>query len=156
MEIPEPLIATLVAATQEVFETMVFKPVALDADADGPRSAGPHIVATIAFAGYRCGFVSFCSAIDTAQEIAGAMLGLEPSAVNGQVTDAIGEIANMIAGTVRTRMAEVEPPWAISVPTVTIGSDFATIYMADVARAVRVFNMDGHSIAVELILHKPL
>ena len=52
------------------------------------------------------------------------MLGMEPDDVNGEIPDAIGEITNMVAGSFRTRMATEGDAWAISVPTVTMGSDF--------------------------------
>jgi chemotaxis protein CheX len=160
MEIPQLLITTLVDATHEVFETMVFKTVeetplsATPVDKGWPH-AGPHVVATVAFAGYRCGCVSIYSSIDAAREIAGGMLGIAPSTVNGQIADAIGEIANMIAGTVRTRMADREPAWAIGVPTVTIGTEFSTTYVASTAaRVFRPFRMGDDFIGIELILHE--
>jgi len=159
MQIPQHLIAMLVDATRNVFETMVFRSVEASAPSAAPAGGswphrGPHVVATVAFAGYRCGCVSIYSTLDGAREIAGGMLGLAPTAVNGQMADAIGEIANMIAGTVRTRMADQEPPWGIGVPTVTIGSDFSTTYVSSAAaRVVCPFAMGREPIAVELILH---
>ena len=160
MEIPQQLITCLVDATHEVFETMVFKqveeaPLSQTPVDRGWPHAGPHVVATIAFAGYRCGCMSIYSSLDAARAITGGMLGIAPSTVNGQMADAIGEIANMIAGTVRTRMADKEPAWAIGVPTVTIGTDFTTTYVSSAAaRVVRPFTMDRELIAVELILHE--
>lgn len=155
MEIPEPIIDHLVNATEEVFETMVFKTlVPLPPAAGDLERRGPHVVATVAFTGHRCGAVSFHSDTDVAREIAGAMLGVPPAEVNGQMPDAIGEVTNMIAGTLRTRMAALEPLWAIAMPTVTMGSDFVTRYVSDVARVTRQFDMDGRAIFVELILNE--
>ncbi len=160
MHIPEQLIANLVDATHEVFDTMVGRPVEASGTPATPEGnswphRGPHVVATVAFAGYRRGCVSIYSSIDGAQQIAGGMLGVAPTAVNGQMADAVGEVANMIAGTVRTRMADVEPAWGIGVPTVTIGSDFSTTFLASSARRiVCAFAMGAEPIAVELILHE--
>jgi chemotaxis protein CheX len=153
MQIPDEIIAHLVSATHDVFETMVFKSVHRLPDVTEVPAQGAHVVATVAFAGYRCGAVSFHSATEVAQQIAGAMLGIPPESVNGEMPDAIGEIANMLAGTLRTRMAAIEPPWAIAVPTVTVGTNFRTRYIADVARAICCFAMDEQPIFVELILN---
>jgi len=153
MTIPPRMIGNLVRATEEVFETMVFKSVsAQEPIADESFRPVSNVVASVAFAGYRCGLVAFHSSTGAARDIAGAMLGIPPASVNGEMPDAIGEIANMIAGTLRTKMAEVEPAWAIAVPTVTIGSDFSTKYPTDVTRLLLPFSMEGQSIFVELIL----
>jgi len=81
------------------------------------------------------------------------MLGIPAAQINGEMPDAIGEITNMIAGTFRTRMAASGSRWAISVPTVTVGSDFRTTYASNVRRVLCPFTMDdGDQVFVELIL----
>jgi chemotaxis protein CheX len=153
MTIPDNVLGHLVVATEEVFETMVFKPVSrrppLDGDAVRPPS---NVVATVAFAGHRRGLVAFHSSFDAAREIAGSMLGMPAETLNGEMPDAIGEVANMIAGAFRTKLAAVEPASAIAVPTVTIGSDFSTKYMSAVKRVLCPFQMDAQTLYVELIL----
>ena len=154
MTIPESVLGHLVVPTEEVFETMVFKPLTrgpfLDGDAVRPPS---NVVATVAFAGHRRGLVAFHSSLDAAREIAGAMLGMPAETLNGEMPDAIGEIANMIAGAFRTKLAATEPASAIAVPTVTIGSDFSTKYMSAVKRVLCPFQMDAQTVYVELILN---
>jgi chemotaxis protein CheX len=153
MAIPDTLLKTLISATEEVFETMVFVPIAVEpGPAVSPPGPHAHVVATIAFAGHRNGFVSFRASIDSANEIAGAMLGMPTDRVNGEMPDAIGEIANMIAGSFRTKMAAVEPAWTITCPSVTVGSDFSTRYPTGASHEKVSFRMGERSIAVELIL----
>jgi chemotaxis protein CheX len=152
-EVPELLLANLVSATEEVFETMVFAQVS--AKPPIPQSSTSHrsgVVATVAFAGHRRGAVALHTSDAAARAIAGAMLGLPASSVNGQMPDAMGEVANMIGGSLRTRMAAFEPAWALSVPTVTIGSDFATSWKTNVARVMCPFEFQQETIFVELIL----
>ncbi len=150
------MIDKLVEATNEVFETMVFREldtgVPIEGDALRPRS---NVVGTVSFAGSRSGLVAFYSTMATANSIAGAMLGVDPAQVNGEMADAIGEITNMIAGSFRTKMARDGDAWAISVPTVTVGSDFYTKYVTDVQRILCPFRMQDEEIFVELILMKP-
>ena len=155
MDVPDEMIATLRSATTDVFERMVFKqvePLAL-LDAQPPRRERSHVVASVGFAGVRNGAVAFSADTDAAQAIAGAMLGMPPAEVNGEMPDAIGEIANMIAGTFRTQMANVGSPCTITMPTVTVGSDFITRYVDQVSRVVCPFDMDGRTIYVELVLN---
>lgn len=152
MSIPGPMLTALKSSTEEVFETMVFKPLVARAaePVDGP--CGTSVVAAVAFAGHRCGMVTFTSSLTAAKAITGAMLGMPENDLVAEVPDAIGEVANMIAGTFRNKLAAMEPASAISVPAVTIGSDFHTQYGAHVRRAVCPFEMDGLPVAVELIL----
>lgn len=153
ISVPPELLASLMTSTEEVFETMVFKPLVRlpPAPADEQRK-GANVVATVAFAGHRRGLVSIHSSIDTARHIAGAMLGMAEDEITGEIPDAMGEVANMVAGTFRNKLAAIEPASAIAVPTVTIGSDFSTKYCSAVRRARCPFDMEGQPISVELIL----
>jgi chemotaxis protein CheX len=153
MEIADEVLGRLLAATEEVFETMVFKPLLPFPPMDGDANVPPaNIVATVAFAGHRRGLVSFRSTIGAARDIAGAMLGEAADPHSRDMPDAIGEITNMIAGSFRTKLAAVEPASAIAVPSVTIGSDFCTRYSGNIKRVVCPFRMGNESIYVELIL----
>ncbi|MFM8534739.1 MAG: chemotaxis protein CheX [Acidimicrobiia bacterium] len=153
MTIPAELLSDLMTSTEEVFETMVFKPLVRMPPVDTePDRKGANVVATVAFAGHRRGLVCIHSSIDAARNIAGAMLGMAGDEITGEIPDAMGEVANMVAGTFRTTLAAIEPASAIAVPTVTIGSDFSTKYLSAVRRARCPFEMEGQPIAVELIL----
>ena len=153
MTIPAELLSNLMTSTEEVFETMVFKPLVrmppVDTDAD---RRGANVVATVAFAGHRRGLVCIHSSVDAARNIAGAMLGMAEDEITSEIPDAMGEVANMVAGTFRNKLAAIEPASAIAVPTVTIGSDFSTKYLSAVRRARCPFEMEGQPISVELIL----
>jgi chemotaxis protein CheX len=152
VEIPTEIVSHLVTATREVFETMILKQLTEEPPLTREEKLKSHVVATVAFAGYRRGAVSFHSSLPTAKVIAGAMLGQPAETINGEMPDAIGEIGNMIAGTFRTRLAAVEPASAIAVPSVTVGSDFSTRYPVEARRAVVPFKLEGDSVYVELIL----
>ena len=109
---------------------------------DDALRPGANVVGTVAFAGETSGLVVFYSTLEGAQAITASMLGIEPASVNGELPDAIGELTNMIAGSFRTRMAGVRgATWAISVQTVTVGSDFYTKYVSDVQRVLCPFKM---------------
>lgn len=145
------LVDVLVGATTDVFETMIFRKLqAKDTvwgHATRPKS---QIVGTVGFAGSSTGLVAFHTTVAAAKEITGAMLGMEMDEQG--LPDAVGEVTNMIAGAFRTRMAAFQDPWAISVPTVTIGSDFYIKSISTGDRVIVAFAMDAHEIFVELII----
>ena len=150
------LVDTLTKATEEVFETMVFRNLTsllpIEGEALRPQS---NVVGTVGFAGGESGLVAFYSTMDAARDIAGSMLGMEPAQVNGEMVDAIGEITNMIAGSFRTKMVAQGHTWAISVPTVTVGSDFYIKSLVHGRRVLIPFKMDAHEVFVELIMTEP-
>ncbi len=149
------IIENLAQATAEVFETMVFRSLETGNPIEGEAlRPGSNVVGTIGFAGSSSGLVAFYSTLATAREITGAMLGMSPDEVNGEIPDAIGEITNMVAGSFRTRMAQEGDAWAISVPTVTMGSDFYIKPMTNGRRVLLPFRMGEHEVFVELILTK--
>ncbi|MCX6537765.1 MAG: chemotaxis protein CheX [Acidobacteria bacterium] len=145
----------LIESAREVFEMMVMRHLELgtpiEGDAPRPKS---NVVGTVSFAGSESGLVAFYSTMDAAKQIAGSLLGMPAAEVNGEMPDAIGEITNMIAGALRTKMTDAGHPWAISIPTVTIGSDFYTRYVSDVSRVLCPFKMEDEEICVELIMMK--
>lgn len=145
----------LVLATKEVIETMVTREhvtfaVPLEGEALRPKS---NVVGTVAFAGNASGLVAFYSTFDTAREITVSMIG-SADAPNSQVIDAIGEITNMIAGSLRTRLSRDGGVWAMSIPTVTTGSDFYTACVSDVRRVLCPFRIGEHEVFVELIVSR--
>lgn len=153
-QIDSQFVNELVAATRDVFKTMVFNDVVASSPvSDEALRSGANVVGTVAFAGKTSGLVVFYSTLEGAQAITASMLGIEPGNVNGELPDAIGELTNMIAGSFRTRMAAVRgETWAISVPTVTVGSDFYTKYVSDVQRVLCPFRMGKAELFVELIV----
>jgi chemotaxis protein CheX len=145
------LVDVLVGATTDVFETMIFRHLTAGETAWGhatrPRS---QIVGTVGFAGSSTGLVAFHTSVAAAKEITTAMLGMELD--DEGLPDAVGEVTNMIAGAFRTRMAAFQDAWAISVPTVTVGSDFYIKPITTGDRVIVAFAMDAHELFVELII----
>jgi chemotaxis protein CheX len=147
------MILQLVDSTRQVFETMVFRtlePVMpIEGNALRPRS---NVVGIVGFGGTLSGLVALYSTLEAADEITSAMLGMPGVPVNAEMADAIGEITNMIAGGFRLRMADRGEALAISIPSVTIGSDFYTRFASNVSRNMCPFKMGEREICVELIL----
>lgn len=150
-----PMIETLRACTHDVFGTMVGTTLAeghpLGGDALRPQS---NVVGQIGFGGSRSGLVVFYTTFAGATFITRALLGMDGQDTPSQpdIADAIGEITNMVAGSFRTRMATDGDAWAISIPTVTMGSDFYMTALTDGRRTLLPFTMGEHEIFVELVV----
>jgi len=145
------VVDVLVGATTDVFETMTFRQLKAGeifwGHATRPKS---QIVGTVGFAGSSTGLVAFHASLPAARDFTSAMLGIEVDEEG--LPDAVGEITNMIAGAFRTRMAAFQDAWAISVPTVTVGSDFYIKPISTGDRVIVRFTMDAHELFVELII----
>lgn len=152
-EVMAQSIALLIESTREVFDLMIQRELVFGVPVEGealrPKS---NVVATVSFAGSESGVVVFYCTLEAANEIAGSLLCMPPAEVDGEMPDAIGEVSNMIAGAFRTKMTEAGHPWVISIPTVTVGSDFSTKYVSDVHRTLCPFQMGQQEVFVELIM----
>ena len=148
----EVMVTQLIAVTRDVFATMLDKTVEFgEPSYTGPQPTA-NVVATVGFAGTLSGYVSLCLSYDAALEIAQALLGSEADQAPAHVRDAAGEMANMIAGSVRTAMAERGETVGISMPIVTVGTDFSTAALRDVSQAVCPFKVGQQNMFVYLVL----
>lgn len=152
----EHLIPDLLKSTEEVFETMVFKAIEPGVPLAGlAAETAASVVAVVAFAGEWSGLVAFHSSMESAQAIAGSMLGVPWQQVNGEMADALGEVANMIAGGFRMRLKSHGTDVVISIPTVITGTDFHTKYVTRVSRVLCPFTLEGGAtVFVELIVNQ--
>ena len=153
--VPDHMVRDLVESTREVFETMLFQHVvshpARPAVSREPRA---DVVATIHLTGPSRAVIGLYCSEPVAKSMAGSMLGIEADDVNDEFPDALGELANMIGGSFRNRMAESGGTWAISVPTVTIGTGIITHYPTDVGRVICPFDTRGGELLLELVLRR--
>jgi chemotaxis protein CheX len=109
-------------ATASVFENMLA--VKIDRQKPFLRTAFDpqyEVTGVIGLTGKATGTVAVSLSSRTALEITGRLLGEMPAAVNAQVSDAIGEVTNMIAGAAKSRLAELE--LNLGLPTVIIGRE---------------------------------
>jgi len=135
----------LIDAAREVFETMIF----MDIETHGqecPQVSGQTITSSIHFASKQdsdlningksmLGSITFtgtlegCLSIrvgkDCAERIAKNMLGMEPDqelSLN-ETCDAIGEVANMVMGSIKTRIQDIYTDIQVSIPSVITGCE---------------------------------
>ena len=88
-----------------------------------PQPGG--VTAMVGLGGSPCGVFSVRCAWEVAEVVAGRMLGAEGGGLpHEQVCDALGEICNMVAGAMKSRLPDAGAGCMMSVPTVVRGSDY--------------------------------
>jgi chemotaxis protein CheX len=116
-------------ASREVFETMLNLPLEIDPsvvrDSIQPETFD-GVVALVGVAGSWTGTGHISCSSLFAQQLAGALLMTEYDSVNEEVLDAVGEVANMIIGNVKTFFEERLGPLGLTVPTVIFGRNYRT------------------------------
>jgi chemotaxis protein CheX len=118
---PESWRPLLQVASQEVFEMMV----GCRLQTRTRSAATPfEFTAMVGFAGQMCGRFTMRSSKQSAAAMASKMLGVSLNHDDAQIWDAIGEIANMIAGNFKNKIVGLENRCMLSLPTVITGSDY--------------------------------
>ncbi len=145
--------------TEKVFESMVFMKVKGSSFGDEIRIPTKHLTAMVGFAGAYIGLAAIHTTESFARIVGGSMLMMDAEKLsNEDVRDALGEIANMIAGHFKARLAESlqtqEQVFEQSVPSVISGDDFETYAVTDAPRYCVEFETDHEKFWVELALKK--
>lgn len=113
----------LIEAVKEVFETMVF--MSVEKADDSQRVEGNAIMGVITFQnGLKGCLTVYCNQL-CAQMIAKNMLGLEPDEdiMDEDIKDAIGEVTNMVMGSVKARIQDNGHSLQVSIPTIVKGQE---------------------------------
>lgn len=120
------IVEDIVSSTNEVFTTMI----PMEIKSDGSFYQKEDMIATdvislVSFTGEHSGIIAvFCSK-EIALKITSNMLGIEVSGIDQDVKDAMGELTNMIAGTVKNKVFETLGAMHLSVPIVIAGADLS-------------------------------
>lgn len=110
-------------STDETFGTMISLPIEKVDEEDVKLDPSVSLICTITFTGPLMGvFAVQCSAV-TAESIARVMLMSDPDDVlnETEISDALGEVANMLLGGLKAKMAESVGEIQISIPSVIRG-----------------------------------
>ncbi len=117
---------SLLDSAKEVFETMAF--MALEEVADeqeGPGLENETLLGTITFKGDLEGCLAICCGCRCARTIGANMLGTDPDEPmsDNDMSDAIGEVANMVMGALKARVQEEVGTMEVSIPSVVRGRE---------------------------------
>lgn len=113
-----------------------------------------EFTALVGLAGSLCGVLSIRCNNQAARIMAGKMLGMPPEEVDNDSWDALGEIANMIAGNFKGKLSGVGNHCMLSVPTIIVGSDYETRSLAATNMIEATFQFEQTPVYVTLELHE--
>lgn len=113
-----------------------------------------NLTSMIGLGGGIRGVVAVHCPASVAKSITGSFLGMDKHELDEDVRDAIGEIANMVAGNLKVSFAKTDIMVELAIPTSIVGKGFAVTGMADAARYVAPLKMNGNVFWVELFLNK--
>lgn len=152
----EELVAGYVIdATREVFSTMVMMDVVDDFPLKEPVSRFKcSITGMVGFAGTYSGVISIHCPVALALKITSNMLGMECDEINEDLNDAIGEIANMLGGSVKQVLSKGGLDVKLSIPTVISGEDYTVNSLSDNDCVVVPFAVEEMILLVGLTLKK--
>jgi chemotaxis protein CheX len=87
-----------------------------------------------------------------AMSITSKFLFMDVEEINDDVKDAIGELANMLAGSVKTMLTETGSGIKLAIPSAICGSEYEVECLAESEGVILPFTMDEGGFLVECYL----
>jgi chemotaxis protein CheX len=137
-------------SAKEVFELMLGCELKASPDAQDVKF---DVTAMVGFAGQLCGVMSVRCDGKSAALMTSKMLGVPLDKVGPEVADALGEIANMIAGNFKNKISGLAEGCMLSPPTVITGSDYNLHAMADSPALAVSMLFEALPIVISLQVH---
>jgi len=138
-------------AALEVFATMIFIEITPGTPLKGREDTiESNLTSMIGLAGDLRGVLAVHCPEETAKGITGAMLGMDIDAIDEDVKDAIGEIANMVAGGLKTALLAEGTETELAIPTTAVGKSIRTSGLAGASRFIIPFSTPAGDFGIEL------
>ena len=139
----ECLADALIDGAREVFETMMFMTID-DNIEPGTVLEGSCLLGSITFKGKIEGCLAISYDMDSAKTIAVNMLGMEPGETvdDDEAADAIGEVVNMVMGSLKTRIMDSIGDIQVSIPSVVCGNELISSLGDDAEKIDITVNID--------------
>jgi len=118
------LTAALFKDVQEIFSTMlgVDDITHVPLQTESPDTYSTSLTAMVGLAGKYSGLVSINLPMPLALSFTSMMLDIDVTEINGDVHDAMGEIANMLGGSFKQHLSKAGDDLKLSTPSVVSGS----------------------------------
>lgn len=128
----DKVVDDIISSTNEVFSTMI----PMDIKPDGPfyqkeEMISTDVISLVTFTGGYSGIVAIFCSKGIVLSITSNMLGIEATLIDQDAKDAIGEVANMIAGNIKNKIYETYGEMHLSVPIVIAGEDLSIRSITD-------------------------
>ncbi len=141
-------------AVKEVFQSML----AMEVNPEPPSPLTPdpagQIIGSVGFIGEATGIIYLYAGIGFARVITSRLLGIsEPEVDAGEmVTDAIGELSNMVVGYVKSRLCDGGLACTLTIPSVVRGQQLTVEGSAQISRRVIGFRNCKYHLLAEVLL----
>ena len=115
----------IIEATKEIFESMIMVDVTPGEALTEPVSKFKcSLSAMVGFAGFKQGNLAIHATDKVAKGLTGDFLGMEVDEINEDVQDAMGELANMLAGSLKPFISSDGGKVELSLPSVVHGEEY--------------------------------
>ncbi len=143
--------ADIISATTEIFSTMLMVELEPGATIEGEGGEiASNLTSMLGLGGDIRGMLSVHCPESVAKGITSGFLGMEIDELDDDVKDAVGEIANMVAGSLKSSFSEYDLNIELAIPTSVIGKSYSTSGMLGADRVAVPFVMNGDTFLVEL------
>ncbi len=144
----------MIDATKEIFSTMVMMEISLEDVTEEHGTLTDTITAMVGLAGNRKGVLAVHFPYTVAMAITSSFLMMDVEEMNDDVHDAMGEIANMLGGNIKTILSEKGRDIDLSMPSTISGSEYSFQSDKDVEKVIIKFGTEKGSFLVEMDLEK--
>lgn len=145
----------LIDSAKEIFSTMVMMEISVNGDhmvESIPLTES--ISGVIGMAGTHKGVLAIHIPNKVAMAITGSFLGMDVDEINEDVEDAVGELANMLGGNVKSILSEKGKDIELSLPTTITGQQYDFQPTKDAERIIIPFSCDAGEFTIDLQLEK--
>jgi chemotaxis protein CheX len=145
----------IIDAAQEVFSTMVGLTIVDKYPLSKPVTKFHcSVTGIVGLAGIYSGMLSIHCPRDLAGKITSSMLGMDDEVSADDISDALGEISNMLGGHVKQILSKGGSDLNLSIPTVIAGEEYSINTIVDDDCVVIPFDCEEASFLIGLTLRK--
>jgi chemotaxis protein CheX len=142
----------IIAGIQEVFSTMLMVDLQPEEVIEnGECEIASNLTSMIGLGGGIRGMLAIHCPASVARGITSGLLGMEVLELDEDVKDAVGEVANMVAGNLKISFAKSGIDIELAIPTSIVGNSFVISGMADAERIVAVMKAPEGPLWIELL-----
>ena len=149
------VVPRLIDATMEIFTGMVMMDISTAGEPT--RELGPlknTITGMVGMAGVHRGMLAVHFPYKVALAITSSFLGMDVEEINEDVQDAVGEIANMLGGNVKTLLSDRGNDIELSLPSTISGDEYTFFSQEQVDQVVLPFRSPAGIFHVEFELER--
>ena len=145
----------MIESAKEIFSTMVM----MEIDVAGECSTETvplvdSISGVVGLAGKYKGVLAIHLPNSVAMAITGSFLGMDVEEINEDVEDAVGELANMLAGDIKTVLSDKGKDISLSIPTIISGQEYNFQPTKEVESFIVPFKSSSGEFKIELQLNR--